>query len=985
MKNLAKLFMAVAVLFAGFACTTDATEDLGVAVGGQTTITLSLEEATKTQLGEKADDVYPLYWSEGDQISVNGLASNALTEGGSAKGVFTINGTLTYPYSVVYPATTANQVTFPATQEYVAGTFASGAAPMYGYAESEGGVITLNHLVGALRLAVKGEGTLSKVVVKAESGNLAGTYTVDCATGALTVVEGTTSNKVTLTLGEGLVLGAEATPLYIAVPAGDYGIVTVTLYSTDNKQMKLCFDATTKPIAAGAVREFSEITYQGEGTGELTFEGDVVITSANQLAQLSAAAEANGLADVKSVTIGANIDMTGYDWTPIGTPELPFSLTFDGGNYEIKGLNAPLFYYTENAVVKNVNLTDVDIKVTEAFTYDGSARAYSGALAYYMYKGELSNCSASGKLEIDMAFKNADTTQEATSNYAVNIAAMVGVLRDMTTVTKCTNKVDLTITSLFGPADESKFYAWIGGFTSHIPGTSAITECVNYGNIKFVPNQTTTRFRIGGVFSYGPAIATADKLENYGDIESHASTTSTQYIGGTMCLPYTTCAITNCKNSGAITVGADVTSGETYVASIVAAGNKNMSISNCEATNNAEGKGITVACDCTKFYSGLTGKLPSGGEYTHSITDCTNSMDLHCTSDFSASSSCYPTLGFTDTEGSAKVALTISNFNISGDILFEGAANGYLYIGAHIGYWRSANTSTYTMKMTDCTYSGNITVNGSMVNRPTIGGIMGYNSGNYASLTNVHNKGNITIHNTAEGIISSFTAIGGIIGYDGQEPPMTNCTHSGNITVTGNYLTASDVSAEHRVNVGGIVGWQASYAKIKAGVVNSGDITIGAKGVETTAKAFCVGGIIGAEKGASTTMTDPINVGNIYVQYATSDSPADTYIGGIFGNSAAKITNAQCYCNICVADYTNVGWATGSARVKDTIIATNCKFGGNVVEMEIDEEDETEKEKMTPLTADNYFNHIFGSGASTDWTGTENYDGCTLLEASPIQ
>ena len=96
MKNLAKLFMAVAVLFAGFACTTDATEDIGVNVGGQTTITISLEES-RTQLGEKADGVYPLYWSEGDQISVNGVASSALAEGGSATATFSFEGTLEHP------------------------------------------------------------------------------------------------------------------------------------------------------------------------------------------------------------------------------------------------------------------------------------------------------------------------------------------------------------------------------------------------------------------------------------------------------------------------------------------------------------------------------------------------------------------------------------------------------------------------------------------------------------------------------------------------------------------------------------------------------------------------------------------------------------------------------------------------------------------------------------------------------------------------
>ena len=51
MKNLTKIFLVVAMLFAGFACTTDTTEDLGVGAEGQTKIVLSLEES-RTQLGE---------------------------------------------------------------------------------------------------------------------------------------------------------------------------------------------------------------------------------------------------------------------------------------------------------------------------------------------------------------------------------------------------------------------------------------------------------------------------------------------------------------------------------------------------------------------------------------------------------------------------------------------------------------------------------------------------------------------------------------------------------------------------------------------------------------------------------------------------------------------------------------------------------------------------------------------------------------------
>ena len=69
MKNLMKIFMALVVALVAFSCATDTTEDLGANVGaaGQTEITLSLEES-RTQLGEKAGDLYPVFWSEGDKI-----------------------------------------------------------------------------------------------------------------------------------------------------------------------------------------------------------------------------------------------------------------------------------------------------------------------------------------------------------------------------------------------------------------------------------------------------------------------------------------------------------------------------------------------------------------------------------------------------------------------------------------------------------------------------------------------------------------------------------------------------------------------------------------------------------------------------------------------------------------------------------------------------------------------------------------------------
>ncbi|MBQ5691744.1 MAG: hypothetical protein IIV24_09645 [Alistipes sp.] len=112
-KILSLLLVSGAILMAS--CTTDATNDIGVDALGKnlTTITLSLEQS-RTQLGEKAGDIYPLLWSEGDQISINGVASTALSasEAGAASATFSVAGSPAKPYCIAYPAAPAGQVLF---------------------------------------------------------------------------------------------------------------------------------------------------------------------------------------------------------------------------------------------------------------------------------------------------------------------------------------------------------------------------------------------------------------------------------------------------------------------------------------------------------------------------------------------------------------------------------------------------------------------------------------------------------------------------------------------------------------------------------------------------------------------------------------------------------------------------------------------------------------------------------------------------------
>ena len=467
------------MLFAGFACTTDTTEELGVQVNGaaQTEIVLSLEES-RTQLGEKVDGVYPLYWSEGDKIAVNGVASAEVSADyvGAAAAKFVVSG-VTHPYHIVYPAPAEGvaavaegcyPVVFPATQSYVAGNIDGNAAVMYGYAE-EGTTPTLTHLTGVLRFAVKGQVTLASLTVTSESGALAGSFDVNCATGVLTAQEGSTSGTVSMSFGEGLTLGAEATPIYVAVPAGQYGTIQCTLTTTEGKKMVVSFDSSAKPITAGKVREFSEFVYAE------TVEKVTEIDSKEALIAFAAA-------PTTSAVVTATIDMSGYDWSSIEGYE---SFTFDGGKdkgYEIKGLSAPLFGTTA-ATIKNLKLTGVAITET---TY-----GRTGAIARMLQNGTLNDCYAEGTLLMNNTVYN-ETLVDDYSN--INIGGLVGHSVGGT-FKDCYNKVAITVTSVCLSSSTNKYPTSVGGIVGLALTSSAFENCTN--DAKILYNGTS-----------GPAAAT---------------------------------------------------------------------------------------------------------------------------------------------------------------------------------------------------------------------------------------------------------------------------------------------------------------------------------------------------------------------------------------------------------------------------------------------------------------------------------------------
>ena len=290
MRRFSLLIVAAVVLFLG--CQTDPSNEVGV---GETTsaITISLE-TSRTALGEKgADGQYPLYWSEGDYVVVNGVKSNpaSISDADAKVASFTLPEKVEYPLNITYPycaSTTANQskVYFQAEQNYVEGTFSHGAAPMCAYVANAGEEVKLKHLAGLLRLPLKASKTgvkLTKVVITTtEEVKLAGEFDVNCSSGMLKATSATQS-RVTYLLPSNFELSTtNEKVLYIALPAVEVGACNVDIFDADDGKMALGWGGGN--VKAGVVREFKPITYVSGKVGKLEgfeVEDDYLITDEN--------------------------------------------------------------------------------------------------------------------------------------------------------------------------------------------------------------------------------------------------------------------------------------------------------------------------------------------------------------------------------------------------------------------------------------------------------------------------------------------------------------------------------------------------------------------------------------------------------------------------------------------------------------------------------------------------------------------------------
>ena len=262
------LILAIVAIFA-VGCQTDNTSDNAVGVGDGAILSVALPQ-TRTSLGEPDGNNYPVYWSEGDKIVVNGTLSEEIKINAedNSRAEFLIKPTPSYPLHITYPycaTTTAEQavVEFVAEQAHVEGSFALGSAPMCGYAEVQTKTVAMKHLAGVLRFPVKAKfagSVLEKIVVTAEN-SIAGEFNVDCQSVAITPTANV-GNVVTYSLPSNFALSTtKESVFYIALPAVELGDCTVEFIETTGEKMVATW-SPSKPLSKGVVREFNTIIYE---------------------------------------------------------------------------------------------------------------------------------------------------------------------------------------------------------------------------------------------------------------------------------------------------------------------------------------------------------------------------------------------------------------------------------------------------------------------------------------------------------------------------------------------------------------------------------------------------------------------------------------------------------------------------------------------------------------------------------------------------
>ena len=250
-----------------------------------------------------------------------------------------------------------------------------------------------------------------------------------------------------------------------------------------------------------------------------TIESNGSYTVYNADGLLNVAKLVNGGKTDINITLDKNIDLTGKDWTPIGTDyDNSYTGTFDGGGHTITGLTftrndkyAGLFGWLNKAgTVKNVVMEGVQI--TSNQIYGGSI----GGVAGYSW-GTIENCSVSGSV-----------------SGTVYVGGVVGAQIDGS-ITGCSSSATVK-----GTVD-------VGGVAGQTNSSATLTACYATGNviIEMDPKKNIAGGSLVGMNAGSSLLA----CYATGNVTSTGSSTGYMHIGGFLGNNYTTVTACYWKNN----------------------------------------------------------------------------------------------------------------------------------------------------------------------------------------------------------------------------------------------------------------------------------------------------------------------------------------------------------------------------------------------------------------------------------------------------
>ena len=244
--------------------------------------------------------------------------------------------------------------------------------------------------------------------------------------------------------------------------------------------------------------------------------GSYTVTSADGLMNIAKLVN-GGKSDI-NITLNTDIDLTGKDWTPIGTDyDNSYKGTFDGGGHTITGLTfttndqyAGLFgCLGEAGTVKNVVMEDVQITCNHRLGYAGGVAGFSD--------GTIENCSVSGSV-----------------SGTICAGGVVGAQWEGS-ITGCSSSATV------------KGLAYVGGVAGQTNSSATLTACYATGNVtlEIAPKKNIAGGSLVGMNAGSSLLA----CYATGNVTSTGSSTGYMHIGGFLGNNYATVTACYWKNN----------------------------------------------------------------------------------------------------------------------------------------------------------------------------------------------------------------------------------------------------------------------------------------------------------------------------------------------------------------------------------------------------------------------------------------------------